>query len=142
MPPPNVLADQDHANETEMAFKPKIEGVKQSSLVEFKNESGQFYTAWLGGMPEREHTFYYADGKYEFCFYAERHWEGDQYDVVVKDATIYPFHGPSPRIDPEDFECIRRNMATFFAGRWFLVPTESIPSTEKFRSLMLSWRLA
>lgn len=137
------LADQDHAKETGMAFKPKMEGVKQSSLVEFADECGKFYVGWVGGgAPGREHAFYYADEKYEFCFYADQHWEGDQYDVVVKDATIHLFHGPSPRISPDDLERIRRNMATYFADRWFLIPREPIPSTEKFRNLKLSWVLA
>lgn len=124
-----------------MTFEPGIDGVKQASLVEFEGECGKFYIAWIGGAPEREHAFYYADTKYEFCFYADRHWDDDQYDVVVKDATIYRLHGPSPRIDPDDFERIRRNMARYFVGRWFLVPTQLAPSTEKFRDLKLSWVL-
>jgi hypothetical protein len=102
----------------------------------------KFYIAWVGGMPEREHAFYYADGKYEFCFYAERLWHGSQYDVVVKYATVDRFHGANPRINPEDFERIRRNMAAYFSDRWFFIPTEPMPPTEEFRSVVLSWRLA
>jgi hypothetical protein len=124
-----------------MAFEPKIEGVKQADLFEYEEECGKFYIAGVGGMPEREHAFYYGDGKYEFCFYAVSHWEGDEYTVEVNDATIYRFHGPSPRISPDDFDRIGRNMSKFFAERWFLAPRKPIPSTEKFRSLYLSWLL-
>lgn len=126
-----------------MTFEPKMKGVNQSSLVEFQDERAKFYIAWVGGgAPDREHAFYYADTKYEFCFYADPHWEGDRYDVVVKGATIHLLHGPSPQISPDDFERIRRNMVRYFADRWFLIPTRPIPPTEKFGDVKLSWGLA
>ncbi len=124
-----------------MAFEPKIKGVNSSGLFEYEDELGKCYIGGTGGMPEREHAFYYADDKYEFCFYADRNWDGDEFDVDVKNATIYRFHGPRPDIDPADFDRISRNMVKFFATRWFLVPGKPIPPTEKFRSLKLSWRL-
>ena len=125
-----------------MSFKPKIDGVEASYLHEYEDELGKFYVAGVGGMPEREHAFYYADQKYEFCFYADQEWEGREFDVVVKHATIYLFHGPRPHINPGDCHRIGRNMAEFFAERWFFVPSKPIPSTQKFRSLKLEWRLA
>jgi hypothetical protein len=128
--------------EAKMAFTPQIEGIKPSDLFEFDGEFGKFYMTDVGGMPERENAFYYADGKYEFCFYADRTWEGDQFDVEVKNATIYRFHGPHPRINPDDFDRIARNMARFFASRWFLTANKPIPPTEKFRNLKFSWGLA
>jgi hypothetical protein len=117
-----------------------IDGVEASSLFEYDDEFGKCYIGGVGGMPE--HPFYYADHKYEFCFYADQNWEGSDLDVVVEDATIYRFHGPSPHIYPDDFVRISRNMAKFFCARWFLGPERPIPSTEKFRSLKLSWVLA
>jgi hypothetical protein len=124
-----------------MKFEPQIEGVKRSWLFEFEDEEGKCYIGGVGGMPEREHAFYYADAKYEFCFYAVSKWEGAEYDVEVTDASVYRFHGPSPHIDPKDFDRIARNMAKFFATRWFIAPSEPIPPTEHFRSLRLSWVL-
>jgi hypothetical protein len=124
-----------------MAFEPTIKGINSKSLFEFEDDLGKVYIGGAGGMPERLHTFYYADGKYEFCFYARRDWEGDEYDVEVYDATIDRFTGPSPRIDPRDFDRISRNMAKFFAVRSFLVPSRPIPPEEKFRNLTLSWVL-
>ena len=124
-----------------MTFEPKIEGVERSSLFEYEDECGKCYIGGIGGMPEREHGFYYADSKYEFCFYADRHWEGSEYDVEVQNATIYRFHWPRPRINPDHFDRIGRNMTSFFAARWFHLPSQLIPQTEKFRSLSLSWVL-
>jgi hypothetical protein len=124
-----------------VAFQPTIEGVNPRYLFEYEDECGQCHIGGTGGMPEREFAFYYGDSKYEFCFYADEHWEGNEFDVEVKNATIYRFHGPRPRIDPADFDRIRRNMTRFFATRWFLDPTKPIPPTEKFRSLKLSWLL-
>ena len=124
-----------------MTFEPKIEGVRQEDLFEYEDKYGKCYIGWVGGMPEREHAFYYADSKYEFCFYAMQHWKGSEYVVEVKDATIYRFHGPSPRISPDNFDRVSRNMAKFFADRWFLIPSKPIPSAERFRGLNLSWVL-
>lgn len=124
-----------------MAFEPTIKGVNPSYLFEFEDECGQCHIGGTGYMPGWEFAFYYADSKYEFCFYANRRWEGDQFDVDVKNATIYRFDGPRPRIDPADFDRISRNMAGYFATRSFLDPTTPNPSTEKFRSLKLSWVL-
>ena len=122
-----------------MTFEPTIDGVEASDLFEYEDEFGKCYIGGVGGMPERSHAFYYADQKYEFCFYADQNWEGSEVDVVVRDATIYRFHGPSPHIDPDDFNRIGRNMAKFFSAHWFLSPKRPIPSTEKFRSLKLEW---
>jgi hypothetical protein len=124
-----------------MTFQPKIDGVKHENLFEYEDECGKYYIGWIGGMPERDHAFYYGDSQYEFCFYAESHWEGNEYDVEVKNASIYRFHGPNPTIDPGDFDRLARNMSRFFAERWFLVPNKPIPATEKFRGLSLSWVL-
>jgi hypothetical protein len=125
-----------------MTFQPKIEGVKRERLFEYEDECGKFYIGRVGQMPEREHTFYYADSRYEFCFYADQKWKGNEFEVDVKNATIYRFHGPKPRINPDDFDRISRNMAKFFAERWFLVASKPIPSTEHFRGMRLSWALA
>jgi len=124
-----------------MAFEPKIKGVNASDLFEYEDEFGKCYIGSIGSMPERENAFYYADAKYQFCFYVVRTWDGSEFDVDVKGATIYRFHGPRPRIDPRDFERISRNMAKFFAERCFLAPALSIPAGQKFRSLKLSWVL-
>ena len=125
-----------------MTLEPNIKGVNSSDLFEYEDELGKCFIGSVGGMPQREHAFYYADDKYEFCFYAVQNWHGSEFDVDVKDATIYRFHGPSPYIDPNDFDRIGRNMAKFFTERWFLAPAKPIPSREKFRSLKLSWVLA
>jgi hypothetical protein len=122
-----------------MAFEPKIAGVSRSSLFKFEDESGKCYITDIGGMPEREYAFYYADGKYEFCFYADQHWDGNEFDVEVTNATIQRLHGSRPRINPADFDRIARNMAKFFATRWFVAGSRPIPPTEKFRSIKLSW---
>jgi hypothetical protein len=138
--PINITSENYVPGDT-MAFEPTIQGIDASWLFEFEDECGKYYITNVGGMPEREHTFYYGDGKYEFCFYARQHWEGSEFDVEVYDATVRRFYGPSPRIDPQDFDRISRNMARFFAVRWFLSARRPIPSTEKFRSLKLSWVL-
>jgi hypothetical protein len=135
------MATSGHVRKRVMTFEPKIEGVKREDLFEYEDECGNYYISWVGGMPEREHAFYYGDDKYEFCFYADRKWDGNKFDVDIKNATIYRFHGPRPRINAEDFDRIGRNMAKFFSERWFLVPNKPIPPTEKFRSLTLSWLL-
>ena len=109
-----------------MEFEPKIKGINASSLFEVEDDLGKCYIGGAGGMPERLHTFYYADVKYEFCFYTRRHWEGDEYDVEVYDASVDRFTGPSPRIDPRDFDRISRNMTRFFTVRSFRVPRKLI----------------
>jgi hypothetical protein len=125
-----------------MDFEPKMKGVARSSLFEYEDKYGKCYIGSVGGMPEREHTFYYADHRYEFCFYADQKWDGSSFDIDVTEATIYRFHGPRPHVDPADFDRIARNMAKFFASRWFLAPRDPIPSSEKFRGLKLSWTLS
>jgi len=125
-----------------MAFKPKIDGVNEKELLEYESDGHKFYMAWVGGMPEREHAFYYADDRHEFCFYADRKWEGSEYDVYVRNATIYRFHGSHPRINPDDYGYLRERMARFFSERWFLDPLRPIPANEKFRNLTLSWVLS
>jgi hypothetical protein len=137
------MTSENYVAGSTMAFEPKIKGINSKSLFEFEDDLSKCYIGGAGGMPERLHTFYYADAKYEFCFYTRRHGEGDEYeyDVEVYDATVDRFTGSSPRIDPRDFDRISRNMARFFAVRSFLVPSRPIPSEEKFRSLKLTWVL-
>jgi hypothetical protein len=124
-----------------MTFEPKIEGINPRYVFEFEDECGQCYIGGAGYMPDWRFAFYYADCKYEFCFYADQHWEGNEFEVEVKDATLARFKGGSPRIDPADFDRISRNMARFFATRWFLDPIRPNPPKEHFRSLKLSWVL-
>jgi hypothetical protein len=127
--------------EPKMPFEPKIEGINKSTLIEIKGERGNCYMASVGGMPERLHTFFNGDDTYQFCFYANRKWEGDEFDVEVFEASIYRFHGPRPYVNPDDMEYIRQNTEKFFTTRCFLTFREPIPSTEKLRKVILSWRL-
>jgi hypothetical protein len=124
-----------------MEFEPTIEGVRRKDLVEYADELGEVCIGRVGGMPEREHAFYYRDAKYEFCFYADCKCDGDKFDIDVKNATVQRFHGSRPRIDYRDLDRIARNMARFFAERRFLSSRKPVPPNETFRSLKLSWRL-
>jgi hypothetical protein len=125
-------------------FTSKMAGIEQKYLFEYEDERGKCHIGYAGGiMPERPGwAFYYSDGTYEFCFYANRVWEGnDTYDVEVKDATAQHMYGGTPHIDPADISRIRRNMEKFFLTRNFLTPIRPICPGEQFRNLILSWRL-
>lgn len=124
-----------------MAFEPTIEGIEAKYIVECDGEPGKFYVGSIGAMPETGWGFYYRDDEYEFCFYADRSWDGIKFDIDVNDATRSRFTGASPDINPRDYDRIARNMAKFFAARFFIVPTRPIPPTEEFRHLRLSWKL-
>ena len=125
-----------------MIPNPKIEGVDPNDLFEYEGDKGFFYIGLIGAMPERTLGFYYRDDQYEFCFYAEQEWDGRRvYDVVVRDASMFRFTGPSPKIDRRDYDVIASNMTRFFSERFFFVPKKPIPSTEKFRNLRFSWKL-
>ena len=124
-----------------MIPNPKIEGVDPKYLFEYEGEHGEFYIGPIGGMLERTFGFYYRDEKYELCFYADRVWDGKNYDVLIEDATMLKFHGASPRVEPRDYDGIAHNMTRFFSERFFLSPRRPIPATEEFRSLRLVWKL-
>ena len=114
----------------------------RKDLVEYTDELGKVYIGGVGYMPEPGVGFYYRDAKYEFCFYADCKYDGDKFDIDVRDATVQRFRGVKPRINFQDFDRIARNVARFFAERWFLSSRKPVPPNEHFRSLKLSWRLS
>jgi len=124
-----------------MEFEPTIEGVRRKDLVEYTDELGKVYIGGVGYMPEPGFGFYYRDAKYEFCFYADCKYDGEKFDIDVRDATVQRFQASSPPIDYRDLDRVARNMARFFAERQFLSPCKSLPPGEKFLRLKFSWLL-
>jgi hypothetical protein len=120
-----------------MTFKVTIPRIEEKYLVEIQGRYGPCYIVGIGNRPELEHGFYYGDARYEFCFYAEIAYHGNEFDIDVYDASVRRFDGPSPIVKPEDLDYIKESMAKFFETRAF-IGSGPIDPNVKLRSLAIS----
>ena len=100
-----------------MSFTPRIKGIDPNAICEISGKRGGCYIASAGGMPEREHTFYYADPSYEFCFYVTRSWDGNVFDIDIYNATRERFTSLPPSIRVGDLGYILHNIQIFVSTR-------------------------
>src|SRR5262249_10512864 len=112
-------------------------------LIEMTGPDGSFGLAQVGGNPELENAFLYADEKYRFFFYADLvARSGRAFDIVVKHASTGHFEGGRPRIPEHDLRRIESNIAMFFSARRFTSIRKLIShADQRPRRVAFAWKL-
>jgi hypothetical protein len=118
---------------------PPTDEFSDEFTLKIDGPDGPCYIAWVGGMPERTHTYAYLDRHGKFYFYANRTWSGSTYDVDVYDASVSKFTGATPSIGREWLSEIKANVLAFFQQRSFANSSKPIEEGANFGSLTFSW---
>lgn len=117
-----------------------IEGLYLASFLAIDPASECYVGAADSSHGNRGFAFYYHDKRHDFFFYADTKWDGQSYDVLIKEAACSRSGAKTPEILPVELPNILERITLFFQQRDFLQPSKLRKTSAAFRRVILEWQ--
>ena len=125
-----------------MTFELKLEGLRESDLVEIEGVNGPFYVKLIGMREELTGGRFYGDANCQFFFYSRSIKDADgSFHMDVYTATTKRLDGPLPILNYHVLDEVRENIKILFLTRDINFPNKPAPA-RKPSKIVFSWGLA